>query len=404
MIYYVTEWRASDGQIYKGNSIEELLSNYSRMIVAENVELQENDILVVNGSCEHNMPVFAAHILQKTILKFYEANCKIYYLTTGDILNTRYVARLWLDRFKKNVIIINDKSWVARRVLNNDRIHDEDTYPADMRNELSRSGHIQSPYEETYEKADYLYACLNDKMLGFHRTILIDVLCELDLFKMGNISALFREYRNGDNFISVQEQIKICKEKKLHKFWNMKYLPFVDHKVYNKSWLDIVSETHCQIFDYSHREPVIEEPGFKHSILHRGGSAGPFFNEKTLRPILLGKPFLVAGYRRVHDHIKRSGFELYDEIFDYGFDRIHDHRKRYTVMLENLLRYKNTTVEDRKTLTKKIYEKIIHNNKLAKDMVYNYKNHMHVVGKSQNISDTDESIINFISLFAYWDC
>ena len=42
--------------------------------------------------------------------------------------------------------------------------------------------------------------------------------------------------------------------------------------------------------------------------------------EKTLRPLLTGKPFLLFGAPNSNNHLKDFGFELYDEIFDYTND------------------------------------------------------------------------------------
>lgn len=45
-----------------------------------------------------------------------------------------------------------------------------------------------------------------------------------------------------------------------------------------------------------------------------------FFTEKTVMPLLIGKPFLVLGAPRFHLQLVRLGFKLYDDIFDYSFD------------------------------------------------------------------------------------
>jgi hypothetical protein len=45
-----------------------------------------------------------------------------------------------------------------------------------------------------------------------------------------------------------------------------------------------------------------------------------FFTEKTVMPLLIGKPFLVLGAPRFHLQLLRMGFKLYDDIFDYSFD------------------------------------------------------------------------------------
>lgn len=62
---------------------------------------------------------------------------------------------------------------------------------------------------------------------------------------------------------------------------------------YFESFIDIVNETSIEI---------------------------PFITEKTWKPLLLGRPFIVNGCMGYHHLLKKLGFELYDEIFDYEFD------------------------------------------------------------------------------------
>ena len=48
-----------------------------------------------------------------------------------------------------------------------------------------------------------------------------------------------------------------------------------------------------------------------------------FITEKTWKPIVFKKPFLVWGGRGIHAKLKELGFELYEELFDYSFDDLH---------------------------------------------------------------------------------
>ena len=44
------------------------------------------------------------------------------------------------------------------------------------------------------------------------------------------------------------------------------------------------------------------------------------FTEKTWKPIVMKKPFILMSGRHAHKYLKVMGYELYDEIFDYSFD------------------------------------------------------------------------------------
>ena len=47
---------------------------------------------------------------------------------------------------------------------------------------------------------------------------------------------------------------------------------------------------------------------------------GISITEKTWKPVVIKKPFLVMGARNYHTWLKRMGYELYGELFDYSFD------------------------------------------------------------------------------------
>lgn len=96
---------------------------------------------------------------------------------------------------------------------------------------------------------------------------------------------------------------------------------------YNKGALDIVVET---ITDYF------------------------FFTEKTLRPIITYKPFIVFGSPKYHQILRdRYGFKLYDNVIDYSFDDIENFGERYLKIIEELDRIRNTyTPMELRDLTK----------------------------------------------------
>jgi hypothetical protein len=94
-----------------------------------------------------------------------------------------------------------------------------------------------------------------------------------------------------------------------------------------------------------------------------------FITEKTLRPIITKKPFIVFSCENFHYKLQNYGFKLYDEIINYDFDRILDSKKRFDAQILELKRLKDIyTPEEIYHITK---EKTIFNyNKLLE---YKYK-------------------------------
>lgn len=61
-----------------------------------------------------------------------------------------------------------------------------------------------------------------------------------------------------------------------------------------------------------------------------------FITEKTFMPIYHKRPFLIAGAKNFHAHLKNMGFELFDEVIDYSFDALDTYEDRVTALMEQV--------------------------------------------------------------------
>jgi len=86
-----------------------------------------------------------------------------------------------------------------------------------------------------------------------------------------------------------------------------------------------------------------------------------FFTEKTTNALAKGKPFLVCGPAGYHENLRKFGFELYDEIFNYSFDSEPDQTKRFEKCIANLLKLSKIPKDQLHLLRDKIKDKLIHN-------------------------------------------
>jgi len=87
-----------------------------------------------------------------------------------------------------------------------------------------------------------------------------------------------------------------------------------------------------------------------------------FFTEKTVMPLLIGKPFLVLGAPRFHLQLLRMGFKLYDDIFDYSFDDESKLLDRTAGIIRNINILKDLAPAELYDICK---DKIVHNQKNA---------------------------------------
>ena len=66
-----------------------------------------------------------------------------------------------------------------------------------------------------------------------------------------------------------------------------------------------------------------------------------FISEKTWKPIVYGKPFVVFGRQYFHRRLQELGFILYTNFIDYSFDEEEDPKIRARMLLEQLNRWKD---------------------------------------------------------------
>jgi len=63
-----------------------------------------------------------------------------------------------------------------------------------------------------------------------------------------------------------------------------------------------------------------------------------FLSEKTFKPMLLGMPFLIYGQQGCNHYLKKLGYNLYEDLFDYSFDRISDDYERADALHDEVVR------------------------------------------------------------------
>lgn len=93
-------------------------------------------------------------------------------------------------------------------------------------------------------------------------------------------------------------------------------------------------------------------------------------SEKTAVPLIVGKPFLVAGQKHFHKFLKDKGFELYDEIFDYSFDDVDNIEDRFILLIKNFIELDKIPLGELNQLHKKIAPKIAYNKSKAREIIY----------------------------------
>jgi hypothetical protein len=206
-----------------------------------------------------------------------------------------------------------------------------------------------------------LFTCYNH-YAHTPRGLLVDLLARDDLIKSGIVTFHYPKeyqwkYHNGSKLINEPG----------FKIHDKKYAPNVVPKNQTSAFMDIVTESRYDPEEY-------------------------FLTEKTLKSVMLYRPFLVLSCQGFHKYlVDHFGFELYDEIFDYSFDKeelVHD---RVEGIIKNIKHVKNI-FRDTKKLNK-IYDsirpKLLHNRDRVEKI---FSNKDLIVPKSLQFLMEDEDI------------
>ena len=183
------------------------------------------------------------------------------------------------------------------------------------------------------ENIQYLYITMNNR-IKLHRAQMMDILAKYYLIDLGAVG-----WKN-DNCFNTRYQ---------YKYWEPTPL-----------YLD------CNIHDDINQDILPIE--FKHSFMQLVAESEEekfMISEKTAVPLLFNKPFLVVSCKNFHKNLQELGFQIYDEVFDYGFDSIDDQYTRVVEVVKNvhrLRKYDNTQLQE---LTEQLRPKLRHNRQLA---------------------------------------
>ena len=91
------------------------------------------------------------------------------------------------------------------------------------------------------------------------------------------------------------------------------------------------------------------------------GESSIQITEKTVKPLLYKKPFMTISGKGHHQFLKRHGFELYDELFDYEFDDIEEAPKRISAIEKNIETILSMKTKDLVHEIDKLEDKLEHN-------------------------------------------
>jgi hypothetical protein len=111
---------------------------------------------------------------------------------------------------------------------------------------------------------------------------------------------------------------------------------FEFHETYQKSYVTIVSESFFRA---------------KYN----------YITEKTYKPIQHGHPFIIHGNSHILDYIKSIGFKTFHPFIDESYDLEEDADKRFEMVLNEIKKLNEMSIEELDKLIENVFEILVHN-------------------------------------------
>ena len=189
---------------------------------------------------------------------------------------------------------------------------------------------------------DYVFECLLGRKKPHRDQVFEHVSLNNKVFTKYGTSEHIIDFKNSNEWItglkdlSIDENIKHSVNQIQYMNRTVRLSQLIPLEVYNKSYYSIVSETNTD-------------------------SSFTFLTEKTAKPLIAGRLFLVAGNRHSLRTLRNLGFKTFDSVIDESYDGIYSQFERIKAMLEQV-NYLCTV--DPESIYKKIEPVVKHNQQL----------------------------------------
>lgn len=154
--------------------------------------------------------------------------------------------------------------------------------------------------------------------------------------------------------------------------WHNEFISLPEHR-YNFQWYDGRESTLDEQFVSKRDQGFLPRQYYESffQVVPETSITIPFITEKTVVPLIVGKPFFIAGSPGINQKLKNLGFELYDELFDYEFDKMEKTLDRYEYICGMIKNITDLPLSELNTLRNKVSEKILHNRSRVIEIAYN---------------------------------
>jgi hypothetical protein len=323
-----------------------ILSNKSKKLLKTHSNFR---ILIIDnkeGAYTHDVSFF------NKLKKLYnelglKTNSQLYYITNSSDINKKYINYLNFtnsDDFMKvkNIeFLIYDAGECIIEYFNTTNNKSEDvTYEQDVEYSLP----IES---ELNIKRDMYFLSLNRNSGRLHRPKLVLELIKSELFDKGLVSLLksdefdrfANEKQNREYKKLIYDRYPFSIDYEDAEFVSGMHNFFTKKDMWMQTYFSVVSETSASD-DWC------------------------FITEKTVRPMIYYHPFIIWGNPGTLEVLKSYGFETFPEFFDESYDGVYDSKKRLSMIINDINKLCNLSLDEIHLLYQSVIPKLIHNRNL----------------------------------------
>lgn len=204
----------------------------------------------------------------------------------------------------------------------------------------------------------------------YHRLYLVGLLIENNLFDRGKIS-LGKYIIDEENYTDdpMFHQLSSISPILIDRTMDINWATNIQVNDHEETFLSIVTET------------LIDD-----SVL--------FISEKIWKPIILGHPFMILGNVNTLKYLKDLGFKTFDNWFDESYDSERIHHKRVEMIVSQVIKFKDKSVEELKQIREEMKDTCRYNRNRFLEMIrekYDCNNEMYC-GNKKPILDIYKSI------------
>ena len=176
----------------------------------------------------------------------------------------------------------------------------------------------------------YLFSLLCGEIRKPHRALTLAGLMAEDLLANSFYTTFLRKH--GDEFQSTNSLYPsdtcISKDKHQHfkyaKYSIDNYDKIMVNKLFDTDAINLeIDNNTLDNTDLDFRIPIQMHESYFNIVMETfAWHQFCFFTEKTFKPMIAEKPFIICGTLYQNQYLKSLGFEIFPEIFDYSFEKI----------------------------------------------------------------------------------